>query len=234
MGMNFKKMTVGEIVVNVFRTAAIFQENGIDFCCNGNQTLKEACLNKGIEIADLTKRIDTVKKFPKAVSMDFNSWNIDFLCDYIVNIHHKYVVETLPVLVSYTNKIASVHGDNHPELIKIAELTSHLNKLMIEHLNEEEKNLFPLIKSIVRKDTETEKEIIKNEIRQLKDEHLNVGGIMDKIDSLTNHFKVPGDGCNTYLVTYKHLQQFENDLHIHVHLENNILFPKTTEFILNN
>jgi len=149
-----------------------------------------------------------------------------FLCDYIVNTHHKYVLKSLPELVSYTEKIASVHGERHPELKEVADLFSQINKELLQHMKKEEEVLFPSIKEAKNSASEKAKAIIISEITRLSGEHEFAGGAMDKINVITSNYQVPADGCNSYHVTFKLLREFEDDLHIHVHLENNILFPK--------
>ncbi len=162
---------------------------------------------------------------------NFKEWDLAFLCDYIVNTHHKYVLKSLPELVSYTEKIASVHGDRHPELSEVAELFSEINRELLQHLKNEEENLFPAIKKFMVSRSGTAKTTITDQITRLSEEHEFAGGAMDKINSITGSYKVPADGCNTYNVTFRLLEQFEDDLHVHVHLENNILFPKALKTI---
>ena len=132
----------------------------------------------------------------------------------------------MPELVTYTKKIASVHGERHPELAEVADLFSQINRELLQHMKNEEEVLFPSIKEAVNSQSEKAKMTIISEIARLSGEHEFAGGAMDKINVITDNYKVPADGCNTYHVTFKLLEQFEDDLHTHVHLENNILFPK--------
>jgi regulator of cell morphogenesis and NO signaling len=163
---------------------------------------------------------------PISHSQNFNSWKLDFLCDYILNTHHSYVKEKLPMLIFYTRKIASVHGGNHPELTEVASLFGKLHDELIGHLQMEEEVLFPAVKALVSEENSSNKVVIKTEIQRMLKEHEFVGGAMDTINQLTLNYFIPPDACNTYSVTLKLLKEFEEDLHIHVHLENNILFPK--------
>ena len=132
----------------------------------------------------------------------------------------------MPALVAYTAKIASVHGERHPELRDVANLFSQINEELLQHLKNEEEVLFPSIKQAKNILSETEKATILSEISRLSGEHEFAGGGMDKINVITSNYKVPDDGCNTYIIAFKLLKEFEDNLHIHVHLENNILFPK--------
>ncbi|HJZ41099.1 MAG TPA: hemerythrin domain-containing protein, partial [Bacteroidales bacterium] len=171
----------------------------------------------------MLKEIHTI---PNKSGQDYRDWPLDFLADHIVATHHKYVLKTLPELVFYTNKIADVHGYRHPELIEVARLFCKINDELLQHLKNEEDVLFPAIKAALLVNTPKTKEIILSEITRMNGEHEFAGGTMDKINETTNGYEVPADACNTYLVTFKMLKQFEDDLHVHVHLENNILFPK--------
>lgn len=218
-------LTVGEIVTNDFRTATIFKNAGIDFCCGGKQTLSEACSDKNIDQQELEKELSglTDHGFP---SHNFKDWDPAFLSDYIVNTHHKFVMKHLPELLFYTDKIANVHGNNHSELIEVAKIFEEINKELRQHLKNEEEVLFPAIKETMNQPSAKSKETIKSEIERMFGEHDFAGGAMEKINRLTGNYRIPEDACKTYEVTLKLLQQFEDDLHVHVHLENNILFPK--------
>ena len=218
-------LTVGEIVTNDFRTATIFKNAGIDFCCGGKQTLSEACSDKNIDQQELEKELSglTDHGFP---SHNFKDWDPAFLSDYIVNTHHKFVMKHLPELLFYTDKIATVHGNNHSELVEVVKIFEEINKELRQHLKNEEEVLFPAIKETLNQPSAKSKETIKSEIERMFGEHDFAGGAMEKINRLTGNYRIPEDACKTYEVTLKLLQQFEDDLHVHVHLENNILFPK--------
>ena len=224
---DLKSKKIGEIVANDFRTASIFKNAGIDFCCGGNQSMQQACDEKSIDILQLEKELLALENSVLDSSQNFKEWDLDFLSDYIVNTHHKTVLKLLPQLLSYTAKIAEVHGSHHPELLEIANLFSQVNTELLQHLKAEEEILFPAIKDVLKTNSSKSKEIIISEITRMKNEHEFAGGAIDRINVLSNNYTVPTDGCNTYHVTYKLLQEFEDDLHIHVHLENNILYPKS-------
>lgn len=228
-----KELTIGEIVANDFRKAEVFKKAGIDFCCGGKISINQACKDKGIDRVKLEMELKKVDEMPLQPSQDFNQWELDFLCDYIVNTHHKYVRKMLPELVGYTQKIASVHGSHHPELIEVADLFEKINAELLQHLKNEEEVLFPAIKEAVAAVRQTKpagnQALIISEITRMSGEHEFAGGAMDRINQITNNYDVPADGCNTYRVSFKLLAQFEDDLHQHVHLENNILYPKALE-----
>jgi regulator of cell morphogenesis and NO signaling len=227
--LQLKNLTVGEIVANDFRTAAIFKKAGIDFCCGGKQSFADACTENGINALELESEIAETSAEPQNEFMNFKNWDPVFLSNYIVNTHHKYVLKTLPELVFYTQKIASVHGENHAELVEVAGLFSQINDELLQHLKNEEEVLFPAIRKVAEENQTEAKQTIISEITRMFGEHDFAGGAMDKINRITGGYKIPGDACNTYRVAFQLLEQFEDDLHTHVHLENNILFPKALE-----
>jgi regulator of cell morphogenesis and NO signaling len=220
------EITIGEIVANDFRAASIFKEAGIDFCCGGYKVLAEACREKGSDLPGIIQQLDMLSQFPESGSTNFKEWELGFLSDYIANTHHKFVLKNLPELVFYTQKIANVHGEHHPELIEVASLFTKINEELLQHLKNEEEVLFPAIKEAEKNNSPEVKATIVSEITRMQGEHEFAGGAMDKINVLTNNYLIPEDACNTYRVSLKQLEQFEDDLHIHVHLENNILYPK--------
>jgi regulator of cell morphogenesis and NO signaling len=224
-----EKLTVGEIVANDFRTSSVFKKAGIDFCCGGKQSFSDACKEKEIDPDQLKNEILQVTEEPVNEFMNFKNWDPVFLSEYIVNTHHKFVLKNLPELVFYTQKIANVHGDHHSELIEIAQLFEKINAELLQHLKNEEEVLFPAIKEVLNTNSKKSKDTINSEINRMLGEHDFAGGAMDKINVISKGYKVPEDGCNTYKVAFKLLERFEDDLHTHVHLENNILFPKALE-----
>lgn len=227
--LQLKDLTVGEIVANDFRTSSVFKKAGIDFCCGGKQSFTEACTENEIDALELENEILKITRGPVNEFVNFKNWDTVFLSEYIVNTHHKFVLKNLPELVFYTQKIASVHGDHHPELFEVADLFVKINTELLQHLKNEEEVLFPAIKEVVNTGSLKAKETIVSEIARMTGEHDFAGGAMDDVKKITKGYMVPEDGCNTYVVAFKLLEQFEDDLHIHVHLENNILFPKALE-----
>jgi regulator of cell morphogenesis and NO signaling len=223
---DYNNRMLGEIVTDDFRTAEIFKNVGIDFCCGGKKTLQQACNEKALDVDVIAKQMEELNSSPSNPGQNYKDWSLDFLADYIVNTHHKYVLKTLPELVFYTQKIANVHGLHHPELLEVADLFGKINTELLQHLKNEEEVLFPAIKEALKDNSPNVKKIIQSEITRMSGEHEFAGGAMDKINEITKGYLVPADGCNTYNVSFKLLKQFEDDLHVHVHLENNILYPK--------
>ena len=222
----YKQTKIGDIVTQDFRAAEVFKKAGIDFCCGGSQSLEAACRDKKLDVAEIESELEKLENSEPGSSHKFNVWKLDFLCDYIVNTHHQTVMKLLPELTFYTQKIAEVHGDNHPELSEIANLFAQVDTELRQHLRNEEEVLFPAIREVLKTNSAESKATIISEITRMTGEHEFAGGAMDKINELSHRYAVPEDGCNTYRVAYKLLEQFEDDLHIHVHLENNILYPK--------
>ena len=227
--------TVGAMVADDFRTAAVFEKHGIDFCCGGRIPLAAICREKGLDLATLQQEIAEVKNSPVDRSHNYAAWALPFLADYIVNTHHAYLNENCAQIAAYTDKIAGVHGSHHPEVIEIAAIFARIVTDMTAHLKEEEEVLFPAIKRIdaARKAGNTPEasdvETIRSSLIRLDHEHQEIGDAVHAIRHLANGYTIPDDACNTFAVTYRKLREFEDDLHKHVHLENNILFPKAAE-----
>ena len=222
---NYSQMSLGEIVTNDFRAASIFKQAGLDFCCGGKKSLESACLEGGRDLNEILSGLEALGQMPSAPSLNFKEWDLTFLADYIINTHHRFVKNAISDLLFYTKKIADVHGAHHPELLEVAALFKQVADELEPHLQKEEEVLFPAIKRVIAGNS-ADVPVIASEIERMSGEHESAGGAMDKINSITNGYKVPPDACNTYSLTFKLLEQFEDDLHIHVHLENNILFPK--------
>ncbi len=227
--------TLGQIAAKDVRKAEVFKKYGLDFCCGGKKTVKEACAEKGLDVTKVEQELQQADKAPSSRPIPYNEWALDFLADYIVNTHHSYVKKTLPDLVNYAAKVASVHGQQHPELYKIKSLVDEVNAELSGHMVKEERVLFPYIKELVLAST-NEKVLqaahfgtVQNPINMMEMEHELVGKNLDDIRVLSNNYTLPADGCASYSLLYKMLDEFENDLHLHVHLENNILFPKALD-----
>lgn len=223
---------IGQFVAEDYRTAAVFSKYKIDFCCNGNRTINEACGKKGIDTSVLLDELHDALKAKGEQAIDYKSWPLDLLIDYIEKKHHRYVEEKIPVLRQFLNKLCSVHGERHPELFKINELFTASAGELASHMKKEELVLFPFVKKMVSATLNTESVepphfgTVENPIAMMMQEHDNEGERFRQIAELTDNYTPPTDGCNTYQVTFAMLEEFEKDLHLHIHLENNILFPK--------
>jgi regulator of cell morphogenesis and NO signaling len=223
---------VRDIVTADFRTAAVFHNHHIDFCCGGAQPLSEACRAAG---ADSTRVLDELNRTiadPSSTVPNFAVWTLQELIDFIVTKHHTYVRQALPTIAAHTEKIARVHGERHPELLEVARLFAAVVDDMTSHMWKEEQILFPYIGALAGAEEENRPAppapfgTVANPIHMMELEHEAAGGAMERIRELTNGYAEPADGCTTYSITLKELDAFEQDLHAHVHLENNVLFPR--------
>jgi regulator of cell morphogenesis and NO signaling len=229
------KTTIGEIVAADFRTAKVFETHGIDFCCGGKVALATICSEKGFDLATIIRELEEVQNTPADRSQNYSSWTLPFLADYIVNTHHAYLKENDAQIAAYARKIAGVHGAHHPEVIEIAAIFDKIATDMTAHLKEEEEVFFPALKraDAARISGATpeakDRDTIRTSLLRLHREHEEIGDAVHSIRHLAKDYAIPGDVCNTFMVTYQKLKEFEDDLHKHVHLENNILFPKAAD-----
>jgi regulator of cell morphogenesis and NO signaling len=225
------KKQIGQFVADDFRTAAVFSNYGIDFCCNGDRIVEEVCEKKGIEVNELLNELHAVLNSSSNQSIDYKSWPLDLLADYIEKKHHRYVEEKIPVLRQFLDKLCSVHGGRHPELLKINEHFTASANALTSHMKKEELILFPFVKRMITAKQENKAiqspqfGTVQSPIAMMMEEHDNEGERFRQIAELSNNYNPPADGCNTYKVTFAMLKEFEQDLHLHIHLENNILFP---------
>lgn len=224
---DLKTVPVGEIVAENYHAADVFREYGIDFCCGGHKTLETVTSKKGISSDDIAQKLLQVLESPTTSSENYSSWSSAFLIDYIENTHHQFVREKIPQILAYAAKVANVHGERHPENIEIYRLFSELSKELLEHLEDEEEHVFPLIKSYVNNgEKSVDSKTYKAALQKLVEDHEEAGEVMAQINELSHHFTPPAEACTTYRILYQNLEGFEQDLHKHVHLENNILFKK--------
>ena len=228
-----KETTIGAVVAEDYRTAAVFEKAGIDFCCNGNRTIGVACEAQKIDAGELIKQLQQTAEIASGrdSAHDYNAWPPDLLADYIEKKHHRYVATQIPVIQSLLKKIVEVHGEAHPEL---AEIKAHFDACageLTSHMKKEELILFPHIRAMVQavhsgnKTVSTPFGMVQNPIRMMMHEHDIEGERFRRIRELTRQYVAPADGCATYRAAFAALHAFEDDLHMHIHLENNILFP---------
>lgn len=226
-----QNQTVGETVAQDYRTASIFQAHGIDFCCKGGRTISEVCENKQLKAEVLLQELQNATSSSETPTADYRNWPLDLLADYIEKKHHRYVAAKLPELMQYLNKLCKVHGERHPELFEIHDEFAHVASELASHMQKEEMILFPFVRKLA---TENHPGLppfgtVENPIRMMMEEHSVEGDRLAKISELSNHYTAPADGCTTYRVAFSMLREFEEDLHLHIHLENNIMFPRAIE-----
>jgi regulator of cell morphogenesis and NO signaling len=190
-----KGETLGQIAAKDLRKVEIFKKYGLDFCCGGKQTVKDACEKKGLDLAVIETELGLVDKNPVTRPLPYNEGVPDFLCDFIVNTHHRYVSKTLPDLIGYANKVSRVHGDRHPELLRINQLVQEINAEMTAHMMKEEKILFPFIKKLVSSTNDHQPlqpahfGTVRNPVAMMESEHEEVGEKLAEIRVLTKRLK---------------------------------------------
>ncbi len=226
------EVTVREIVGQYYRTAEVFNQFGIDFCCGGKKTLAVACEERALAFDELSAALRQVLENEGLPSANAANWAPDFLAEYIVQTHHRYLREALPFILQYSAKIAGVHGERHPELRIVEKQVALLAEELVLHMAKEEQILFPYIKRLCALQAEQSPALpppfgtVKNPIRLMEQEHDEAGVILENLRELTAGFTPPANACASYQVTYGKLRELDQDLRWHIHLENNILFPK--------
>jgi regulator of cell morphogenesis and NO signaling len=230
------ELHLSEIVRKYPAAAALFEKYDLDYCCHGRQTVAEACegdLSKFHKVEHGLHRIFE-NELTNTTAVHFEKMTAEELIRHIVQKHHAYVRESMPVILSHLQKVFTKHGSRHPELKNILELFEEVKLEMEQHMFKEEQILFPRIQAIEKnyhaKDiNHFDKFFISSPIGVMEIEHEKAGDALHQIREFTNHYTPPEDACTTHRLTYAELKEFEHDLHQHVHLENNILFPKALE-----
>ena len=225
--------TVGEIAAEMPNATREFEKLGIDYCCGGSRTLGEACTEANISIDETLARLEKSRaSIPSGDSKDWQNQLLADLISHIISTHHAFVREESTRIVALTAKVVGVHGKNHPELLQVQELFSVLAEELSVHLMKEEQVLFPYVVRMEESRLAGEPAppamfgTVVNPIRMMMQEHDGAGDALRSLRSVTNDYTVPEDACITYRTLYDALQGFESDLHQHIHLENNILFPR--------
>ena len=226
-----KGETVGEIAAKDIRKAEVFRKFGIDFCCGGKKSLKQACEEKGVELTAVETALETVVKESRPVD-NYDRWSPDFLADYIFNRHHQYYYTEAPVIAELLAKVVGHHGGKYPELEQVHRLYLTLSQELNAHFAKEEKVLFPFIKALVAAKQTSNTEALRKQfsvagpIQMMEADHDAAGTLLAEISEVTNQYSAPQGACNSFQFLYRKLKELEDDLHQHIHLENNILFPK--------
>jgi regulator of cell morphogenesis and NO signaling len=229
---SFEKTTIGEIVAADSRTAAVFEQFGIDFCCGGRRSVAEACRTAAVDPVTVEGALAALASKEADVG-DTTRWPLDRVIDHIVGTHHAYVRSALPLIARYLTKLIEVHGARHPELVRVADSFERLGGDLLRHMMKEEWMLFPYVRELALAADDRRRPspfgTVENPIRMMEREHQEAGDEMRVIRELTAGYTPPSDACTTYRVCFSELARFERDLHQHVHLENNVLFPRAVE-----
>lgn len=229
--------SLAQIVKANYQTASIFEKYHLDFCCKGKRSLQQACAESQVPVDQIITELEDITNSSK-VPVFFDKMSLTQLSDYIVMTHHAYVKQEMPSIFQYLQKVASKHGERHPEMFKVFEAFAAVQEEMKQHMQKEELILFPRIKVLEIATTENEQlnediSYLQSPITIMEEEHDHAGRLLDEIRNLTNNYTPPADACTTYQLSFASLKAFELDLHHHVHLENNILFPKALDLFKN-
>lgn len=229
---SLQEETIGQIAAKDIRKAEVFRKYGIDFCCGGKKSLKQVCEENGLKLEEIEQALESSNGTQKILD-NYNRWSLDFLTDYIFNRHHQYYYDEAPVIFELLTKVTNHHGQHYPELLEVSQLYSKLSQELNSHFAKEEKVLFPFIKAlVVTKQTGNVQELKKQfslsaPIEMMESEHEAAGEILAQLSTVTNQYTPPQGACNSFQFLYHKLKEMDEDLHQHIHLENNILFPKT-------
>lgn len=204
---------IGELVAKDYRTASVFKKYSIDFCCQGNRTIQEACDKKNIDSKKVLEDLDTLVQTKSEATTDYQSWPLDLLADYIEKKHHRYVQDKTLEIQPYLDKICRVHGEHHPELFEIKNEFNASAGELAAHMKKEELILFPFIRKMVKVKQENSNVeaanfgTVKNPIQMMMDEHTVEGNRFRRIEELSNNYTPPQDACNTYRVSFALLKR---------------------------
>lgn len=228
------EMTVREVAARVPESTRLFETLKIDYCCGGNRPLTEACASAGVEVDNVMARLSALgtSAASDSATMDFQKLSLAELITHIVETHHVFTKSEMSRIQALVEKVIGAHSANHPELLKIGELFQRLCADLKPHMFKEEQVLFPYIAAMEQAETQHQPVpfapfgTVRNPIRMMMMEHDTAGDILRELRAVTSDYRVPSDGCISYQTLYQALEGLEKDLHQHIHLENNILFPK--------
>jgi regulator of cell morphogenesis and NO signaling len=233
--MSTPQTMVRDIALEQPAAIRIFEKFGIDYCCGGRKPLAQACEERSLNVEAVLAAIAHAEDTHQPASRDWATAPLEALCTHIVETHHVYIRSELPRLRQLAQKMVSRHGESHPELGQIQHLVESAGEDLLQHLSKEEMMLFPYITNLERNLASCGPRSlgcfgsVRNPIRVMITEHEAAGEALAQIRELSQDFTPPEGACPTYRGFYSALAEFERDLHRHVHLENNILFPRAIE-----
>jgi regulator of cell morphogenesis and NO signaling len=234
--MSFANEPVGQLVRERIEWARVFEKLGIDYCCNGTTPLKAACKEKGVSIDVVYCELEeSLKNVESVDEPDWSTAPLSGLADHIVERHHAYLREELPLLERRIERVVDAHAGSHQELLELQQVFGALKDELSVHMLKEEQVLFPIVRQLEKAKAEQlfipqfHCGSVNNPIVVLEQEHDNAGEALRRMRELTNRYEPPADACSTYRSLLSGLHQLEADLHLHIHKENNILFPRAAE-----
>ncbi|CAI8872526.1 MULTISPECIES: iron-sulfur cluster repair di-iron protein [Bacillus] len=220
---------IGDIVTQFPKASDLFKSYRIDFCCGGNRPIIDAINERSLSAEEILTKLNTLYHETKQLNeseFDWKTASYSELIDYIVNKHHRYLNEELPLLSPYVTKVLRVHGAGQPHLAQIHKLFHELKTELEQHLIKEETEDFPLILAFEQNPTDENYMKLRKVVDELENEHNHAGDIIKELRKVTNDFTPPVGACGTYRLVYQRLEALESDLFEHIHLENNVLFPR--------
>ena len=233
---DLSQQTLASIVTQNHQTVPVLEKYNLDFCCKGKRTLSDACTEKGISVEALLAELESTTGDSSKNQMPFTEMDEQQLISYILIHHHFYVKQSMPTILSHLEKVAIKHGDRLPYMIRVLQLFTAIKEEMTLHMQKEETVLFPRIKGIGQifhsdQKTNLAAGYISGPVNMMEMEHEHAGDILSEIRQLTSNYMAPADACTTFKVALAELKEFEEDLHKHVHLENNLLFPLASKMV---
>jgi len=234
---NLSEQTLANIVTNNHFTVPVLEKYDLDFCCKGKRSLTDACMEKGLSVETVSTELEHSGADKPGHAMPFTEMTAEQLISYILIHHHFYVKQSMPTILSHLEKVVNKHGERFPYMVEVLQLFREIADEMTMHMHKEEVILFPRIKEVAALlDAHQHRNLVASyiaaPIQVMEHEHDHAGNILYQVRSLTNNYTPPAQACTTFQVCLAELKEFEEDLHRHVHLENNILFPLAEKLLL--
>lgn len=231
--LDMRNLTMAEVALNFPQALDVLQRNNLDYCCGGKKPFIEVCKKAGVDPVIVWKEILTIATNHGGSdnSMNFNTWDVSLIIDFILQHHHAYVRSAIPQIQQLLDKVCSVHGADSPNLFTIRESFNELAEELMDHMPKEENILFPAMRRLFDLNLNQKDDLssLQVPITRMEHEHETAGMLIKSIRSLTENYTPPSYACPTFKMTYLMLQQFDTDLLQHIHIENNILFPKAKQ-----
>lgn len=226
----FENKLIADIVLNNINTSKVFKEFNIDYSIEGNKNFLTVCEHKNIDSKKIINKLVAAHKDVYYLQ-NYNSWKLDFLIEFLSEIHHNYKEENILILKQYSKKVADLYSKQYPELLEVNNLIQGVSEEILEHMKNEETILFPYLNELLKLEnaSSTSKYNSSKKLKiidSFEDEHYKIRKTFQKIATLTNYYILPENICNSFKLLYIKLKNFDDRLQEHIHIENNILFPK--------
>jgi len=226
----FENKLIADIVLNNINTSEVFKEFNIDYSIEGNKNFLTVCEHKNIDSKKIINKLVAAHKDVYYLQ-NYNSWKLDFLIEFLSEIHHNYKEENILILKQYSKKVADLYSKQYPELLEVNNLIQGVSEEILEHMKNEETILFPYLNELLKLEnaSSTSKYNSSKKLKiidSFEDEHYKIRKTFQKIATLTNYYILPENICNSFKLLYIKLKNFDDRLQEHIHIENNILFPK--------